>query len=240
MLREVSRARSPPACADDDALARAYDDAAAGLRLDGRCPPGCSARRSRAATSTCSDAWREGLRRRSRAEPPARAGADLAGPAPEHRRDVDLAPALPSVGAAGGGRHAMAFNGGPSPSCSRLASDRGDPHAAVSTTTISTDLLRGWLTHLALPAAGIGAGAKSNVAVAPARVPAGPPPNIEQVCFSRRSRPPRPGLCSASSPRSCSAACSLLLPCEGMFTWWAPGQGQRAERARGRAAGARR
>ena len=101
-----------------------YDEAAAGLRLDGTLPAGLfgvAIRERHLALLRC---WREGLRVALKGDLPAGLAPIWLGAAPEHRRDVDLRAAVPLSVPLAAGATAMALHGCTEPIAMRLASER--------------------------------------------------------------------------------------------------------------------
>jgi exodeoxyribonuclease V gamma subunit len=147
---------------DDGALARAYDAAADTAVLDGRLPSGTFRRAARDLHLALLRGWRDALAGAGEIE-----GAPAPlwfGQAPEHLRGVDIqAPVIVDVdvdvdaGGAGGPRPARVHIHGATEPVARV----GGQDASIILLTARTkdagngrDLLRGWIDHLVLSAAG--------------------------------------------------------------------------------------
>jgi exodeoxyribonuclease V gamma subunit len=207
---------------DDDALARQYDEAAAGLRLDATLPGGLFGVAIRARHLDLLRCWRDGLRVALKGDLPAGLAPIWLGAAPEHRRDVDLRAAVPLSVPLAAGAASMALIGCTEP----IAIAPGERTAITLTPAVSRshylerDLLRGWLTHLALSAAGIGAGEKLNVAVIRPKFPGSPSPEVKQGCFRPIDAAEARALLAELAAELLAGVFPYLLPCEGVFTWW--------------------
>jgi exodeoxyribonuclease V gamma subunit len=211
MLREafVDAIKTGPP--DEAALAAAYDAVADRRRLAGKLPGGLFGTATRARHLGLLAIWREGLKEAKRTEPLALAPIWI-GRAPEHRRDVRLlAPLTISSGAA-----PLQLVGK-----SELVATIGGEETVVvlgarpdDSTIPFYEMLRVWVTRLALAAAGVPA-----------------PSRALTLRIDRQGRPRVNSFVlaplTAESARAQLAALAAemadvhpyLLPCEGIFTW---------------------
>jgi hypothetical protein len=210
LLREVL-ARALADGGADAALARAYDEAAENRRLDGVLPAGIFGRSARARHLAVVGAWRDGLVEEL-------ASATLApvwlGGAPEHRPGLAIRPAiaLELLGGLtielGGVTEPLAESAGKRYAVSLIASPR--------ITYLERDLLRPWLTHLALAAAGLAAG---DLEVRVVRPGDSGGLQLAKRTFAAISAADARAQLAALATDLLGGVHDYLLPCEGIFTW---------------------
>jgi exodeoxyribonuclease V gamma subunit len=209
------------ALADDDAardrLAHHYDALAEPRRQIGVLPSGFFGRAARARHLDLLACWRAGLATALRDNLPRGLAPIWLGGGPEHRPGLAIHPALPlQIDVAGtpatielaGRTELLGTVGAERYAVSLLASHRYD--------SAHRDLLRPWLTQLALAAAGLSDGPLGAIVIRP---DGGREPQLDEWLI-----PPIP---QAEARRHLAALASelvrdvhpYLLPCEGVFTW---------------------
>jgi exodeoxyribonuclease V gamma subunit len=219
LLRELFGRALDAGATDDVALAERYDAATAGLRLDGTLPAGIFGAALRFHHLTVLRSWREGLRAVLDGELPTGLAPIWYGAAPEHRRDVQIAPAIrlevalpdgPRVIALHGQSEPLTLVGGQRTAMTLVGSRRRD--------YIERDRLRAWLTHLAVAASGVeSAGAFGAIVLGGDRD--GDPAAVDRGAFAPISGADARALLADLAAQMLADVHAYLMPCEGVFTW---------------------
>jgi exodeoxyribonuclease V gamma subunit len=218
LLRELFGRALDAGATDDAALAERYDAVMAGLRLDGTLPSGVFGEVLRLHHLTVLRSWREGLRAALDDTLPAGLAPIWYGAAPEHRRDVQIAPAIrlevplpdgPRVIALHGQSEPLALVDGRRMAMTLVGSRRRD--------YIERDRLRAWLTHLAVAASGADVSATGVVVLAGDRD--GEPASVDRGAFAPIDAADARALLADLAAQMLSDVHAYLLPCEGVFTW---------------------
>ncbi len=222
MLREVlGRAVASGGGDDDEVLARVYDEAAAGLRLDATLPAGQFGAAIRARHLAVLRCWREGLRGALTGRLPDTLAPMWLGAAPEHRRDVDLRAAVPLSVPLADGPTAIGLYGCSEP-LAALDGERIAVTLALAATRshyVERDLLRAWLTHLALSAAETGEARQMGVAVIRPKEAGSSSPHVVGGVFRPIAAAEARAMLAQLAAELLGGVFPYLLPCEGVFTW---------------------
>jgi exodeoxyribonuclease V gamma subunit len=219
LLRDIFGRAIDADATDDDALAERYDAAFERLRLAGTLPSGLFGAVVRTHHLALLRSWREGLREALQGALPTGLAPNWYGAAPEHRRDVAIAPAIPlSVPLPDGPREIVLL--GQSEPLSLVDGDR----MAVTLTGrrrrdyVERDRLRAWLTHLALAASGVGAGRPLATLVLGGDRD-GQPAGFDAGLFEPIAADDARALLVGLAADLLADVHPYLLPCEGVFTW---------------------
>jgi exodeoxyribonuclease V gamma subunit len=217
LLREAL-ARALADGGTDAALASAYDGAADIRRLDGVLPSGIFGRSARVRHLALLAAWRDGLDEALGASFPTPVAPLWLGGGPEHRRDLALHPAIalevalpdgPAIIELGGVTEPLAELTSGRVSVSLIASPRPPAY-------IERELLRPWLTQVALAAAGIAVGDLGALLIRPAEGGGG---QVATRVLPAISTDDARAYLAALAGELLGAMHDYLLPCEGVFTW---------------------
>ena len=219
LLRDVLGRAMDIRATDDDALAARYDAAIAALRLDGTVPSGVFGAVVRSQHLALLSAWRDTLRGALDGHLPAGLAPIWYGTAPEHRRDIQIAPAIALDVSSSDGRRAISVVGQSEP----LALVAGERIAVTLATTRGRDdypdraRLRAWLTHLALAASGSGAGRPlTSFVIGGPRY--GEPVKPTRTDFAPIGAEDARALLTSLAAELLSHVHAYLMPCEGVFT----------------------
>jgi exodeoxyribonuclease V gamma subunit len=209
------------ALADDDAardrLAHHYDALAEPRRQIGVLPSGFFGRAARARHLDLLACWRDGLATALRDTLPRGLAPIWLGGGPEHRPGLAIHPALPlPISLAGtpatielaGRTELLGTVGDHRYSVSLLASRRYD--------SAHRDLLRPWLTQLALSAAGLSDGPLGAIVIRPN---GGREPQLDEWLIPPIARAEARDHLAALASELVRDVHPYLLPCEGVFTW---------------------
>ncbi len=205
------------------AFARGYDAMAAVRRLDGTLPAGLYGRALRAQHLRQLRCWAAGLHKAfgqhfddAMATPIARRWFASA---PEHRRDLRVEPAIP-IPVTRRGEPATVALGGVTERVAVLGTDRYVIQliASASKDYVERDLLRPWLTHLALAAAGDPPAPLGVVLIRPdAR--GSETPFVHELLLPPISADEARAELAILAEDLLREVHAYLLPCEGVFTW---------------------
>jgi exodeoxyribonuclease V gamma subunit len=218
LLRDLFASALNAGAAGDGALAERYDAAIAGLVLDGTLPSGLFGAIVRDQHLALLRSWRDGLQAKF-GELPTGIAPIWFGTAPEHRRDVAIAPAIPLTVPLPDGPRVIGLHGASEP----LARVGGGPLALTlmgrrRRDYLERDRLRAWLTHLALSASGRGADRLlATLVLAGERD--GEPADPHVGVFEPISAPDASALLASLAAELLADVYPYLLPCEGVFTW---------------------
>jgi exodeoxyribonuclease V gamma subunit len=220
LLRELFARAIDAGATDDVALAERYDAAVAGLRLDATLPSGLFGAVVRSQHLATLAVWREGLRAALQGRLPSGLAPIWYGAAPEHRRDIAIAPAVPLTVRLPEGPRAVALHG----QGEMLALVDGKRVAVTLVTgrnrdrSFERDRLRAWFTHLALAASGVGADRPlTSLVIAADRDGQSAKPN--RADLAPLSADAARALLEALAGELLGGVHPYLMPCEGVFTW---------------------
>jgi exodeoxyribonuclease V gamma subunit len=209
--------------ASDDALARAYDAAAAIRRLDGTLPSGLFGRSLRARHLRLLRCWANGLRSTFGLAPDAPLPHPIAarwfGAAPEHRRDVHVEPGIP-IPITRRGEPATVMLTGQTELLARVRGDLMSIQLLSSSTRdyVDRDLFRSWLTHLALAASGEPPAPLRALLVRP-EIPGGETARVDDIWLPAITPEDARAELGALAEDMLENVHPYLLPCEGVLTW---------------------
>jgi exodeoxyribonuclease V gamma subunit len=221
LLRELFGRALDAGATADDALTERYDAMTAVLRLDGTLPAGVFGAVLRVHHLTLLRSWRDGLLAAFGGVLPTGLAPIWYGAAPEHRRDIQLAPALRLDVALPDGPRAIALHGQSEPLA--LVDGRRVAITLVGSRRrdyVERDRLRAWLTHLAVAASGAG-----DEAVRPFGVIVlagdrdGEPASVDRGEFAPIGAAEARALLADLAAQMLADVHAYLMPCEGVFTW---------------------
>ena len=207
----------------DAAFARAYDEMAAIRRLDGTLPAGLFGRALRAQHLRLLRCWAAGLRATLPEDALAGGAAPFArrwfGAAPEHRRGVIVEPAI-SIPITRRGEPATIALAGATERVAAVGGDRVVVQLSGSPTRdyLERELLRAWVTHLALAAAG-DAPATTGVVLIRPDARGSETPQADSYALPPISADDARAHLSVLADDLLREVHAYLLPCEGVFTW---------------------
>jgi hypothetical protein len=219
LLRDLFGRALDAGATDDAALAERYDAALARPRLDGTLPSGLFGTVVRSQHLGLLRSWREGLRAALKGILPTGLAPIWYGAAPEHRRDLEIAPAIQLTVPLPDGPRTVALHGQSEP----LTLVDGDRMAVTLKGSSRRDYpdrdrLRAWLTRLALAASGGGADRPfANVVLSGDR--GGAPAVFDSGAFSPIAADDARALLAGLAADLLADVHPYLLPCEGVFTW---------------------
>ena len=220
LLRDVFARAIDAGATDDGPLADRYDEMIAGLRLDGTLPSGLFGKVVRQRHLVALQSWREGLREALDARLPTGLASIWYGAAPEHRRDIQISPAIPLSVPMPDGPRAISLVG----QSELLTTIDGDAHALSFVTArargedTQRDRLRGWLTHLVRSASGAAAAGRKLVFLALGANRDGPA-QVDRTIFAPLAQADAQALLAALAADLLSGVHDYLMPCEAIFTW---------------------
>jgi exodeoxyribonuclease V gamma subunit len=206
---------------DDRRLADAYDAEAALPRLEGTLPGGVFGAAMRDRHLALLRCWRDALQALL-GGPARRLAPRWFGGAPEHRRDARIEPAVPLTVPLADGTVTIEVGG----ATELLAETTQGGLVAVALVATASrdyperDLLRGWLTHLALAASGIAAGRPlRTVVIRPADNRIAGPARTSDETFAPLAVEEARAHLAALAADLLGDVHDYLLPCEAVFTW---------------------
>jgi exodeoxyribonuclease V gamma subunit len=219
LLRDLLARAIDAGASDDGALAERYDAVMAGLRLDGTLPSGLFGAVVRARHLGLLRSWREGLRATNNGGLPSGLARLWFGAAPEHRRDVQVVPAVPLSVPLPDGPRAVSLHG----QTEALARVDGDERMAVILMTgirqyPERDRLGAWLTHLALAASNRAADCMLGAPVIIGSAD-GEPASSDKGGFAPIGADEARALLTDLASELLGGVHPYLMPCEGVFTW---------------------
>jgi exodeoxyribonuclease V gamma subunit len=219
LLRDVFARAIDAGATDDGGLADRYDEMIAGLRLDGTLPSGLFGAVVRERHLVALQSWREGLREALGGRLPAGLAPIWYGAAPEHRRDIQISPAISLSVPLADGLCDLSLLG----QSELLTTIDGEAFALTLVTArargddTQRDRLRGWLTHLAWSASGAGAGRKLVFLALGANRDG--PAQVDRSVFAPLAQRDARALLATLAADLLSGVHDYLMPCEAIFTW---------------------